>query len=845
MHFPSLLSAKGCSPERLREIFTATDAAKPVAGGPDASSSQEEALTTQGVKMIPATNGPEAPLPREDGESTKKQKSDWEIRRYFENRIRSRVLSGITTGLANSKPLQAVDLAWDAQPIQKETIPLMLWAQGKIKHEGICDYLTANCDPATTAKFIKKGADGKPILSIPRICDFSVNLVRSYTTRRHAALAALWDNLWPLLKYNPRGTDETAMLSGDVVTQRVDIMAEEYNYRHFLSQCDRDKLLYTHSLIFPRSAWDRQTSWRNEKSNVAGSEKLSTGVESYVTQEGVDCVNPHPSRWFWDLGAPLANINTNNGPSYIGYWDIVPYGSVRNGDYFNTKSIVASEAWTQLVQQNAPYFSQYFNPCVLQFPAMGFCTDPALKNDRTGNIGQYTAEQDDKGVLLTQYFERINPKVEGIGDYDANVWLRIVAAGDGTVVAAEFMPSIPACYGAINANDGRVANASLAMEMLAYQDMASNITTTMIEQTRRSFAQIMFFNSDLIDDKIIKDIQAQAGNKEWWMDPKYVTMSFSEKQELLAQGRFDPNMICFNISMKLDGVIQGAMQALGQLLALADKIVNSSPNEQGQPNPREVAAREVQELSTSVQSIYAFYNEGPREQRTAFKRMVYESLRCHGTDEFLVPVLRRYKVGTIKKAGFEVVGQEAANDDTLLPSMTRIKGSLSDLDYDYRFDSRDGAERAVNTQGAQVLQQLFAGLIQVPGVAQKMGFRRVTEILNIIARMAGAPDEFQLTLNDGEDEDMPGDPAQEAANMPMQPATEQAIQKIMAAMSELAQKEAGLEGLVTAIARKLGFVAGPQVPPDTAPPAVVSNGAPAAPQGAAPVNGAALLANPA
>lgn len=859
MHHPEILKKYGCTPERLREIFTSTGPSKPVNGGPDTGgNSPQENLTTAGTKEIANTTSTDSPINEGSSPAAKntKDNSNWAIRRRFEDRIRSRVLNGIATGIANTRPLQAVDMAMDTPPIQKATYPLMLWAQGKVKNgEDLFNLLTQTCDPTTVQKFVRKGDDGKMLVDLPRICDFSINLVRSYVTRRHAALAALWDNLWPLLKYDARGTDEVSTLVADAMTQRIDIMADEYNYRHFLSQCDRDKLQYAESLIFPRSAWDRQTGIRWKKSNVPGSEGKSDETEPYIKQEGVDCVNPHPSRWFWDLGAPLANINTNNGPKYVGYWDIIPYATMRDGEgYFNTQSIVASEAWIQLVQQQNFYFANYFSPCLLQFPDLRLSSDPALVNDRTANIGLYTSEMGDKGVLFTVYREKINPKVEGIGDYDSEIWISLQAAGDGTIIAAEFLPSLPACYGGIDCNDNRLNHASLAMQMLWAQDACSNIISHMIQQLRISFMMLVLLDRDSLtgadneENKVLKEMQKNAGNLEWWMDPKILTYSATKLKELGIQ---DPKQAFVIIQADVKNTVESSIRALGQVLSLCDRIVNSSPNELGQPNPREVAAREVQEISTTVQSVYAFYNEGPREQRGAFKRLISESLLCHGSSQFNVPVFGRYRLQTVKDAGFEVArkgsGDMAAN--TLLKSGVRITGKLRDLDYDYVYTSRDGAERPLNTQGAQVLQQLFTGLIQIPGVAQKLGARRVYMMLNTIARMAGAPDEFMIALDDGENEEI-GDPNADAQAADQ---SQQAIQKIMAAMQELAMKETQLEGIVAEIGRRVGFVAPQQVPPGAAPaagggappPAAPPNGAaPAGPPAPAGANGAAILQNP-
>jgi hypothetical protein len=835
MHDRRILEKYGCTSQRLRQIFTSQgpDADKKDASG---GSSPQEAITTSGTQLVPYHGGTEAEAVAQET-AGKKKPSDWEIRKKFEERIRSRVLSGVESGIENNRVLQAVDMAWDAPPIQKETVPLLLWAQGKINHKNLVSYLQQNLTTETAAKFLRKSPKSDDIeVQIPRICDISINLVRSAVTRRHAALAGLWDNLWPLLKFDARGTDEIARLRADALTQRIDIMADDYNYRHFLSQCDRDKLLYCASLVFPRCAWDKKTSVRWEKSKTPGDEGTTGKAESYTVREGVDCVNPHPSRWFWDTSAPLANVNTDNGPSFVGYWDIVRYGTLLDGDYYNRDRIIASESWSQLLERNAWYFQQYFSPCVLTFPALT-SIDPSLNNNRSARVGLYSSQDSDKGVLLTQYFEKVNPKVQGIADYDNDVWIRFSVAGDGTVVGGEFMPSIPACYGAINANDNRMANASLAMEMLPYQDMASNIVTTLIEQIRRSFTQLWVFNKDLLDKQTIESIEKNAKNQEWWLDPQVLIISLSEKAELLqAGGGFRLDAVVAQINVQLNDAVGQALRALAQLLALADRLVNASPNELGQPNPREVAAREVQEISNTTQSIFAFYNEGPREQRAAFKRLLYESLvSC--SDTFEAPVMYRYRRKTIEAAGFTLAAETEAKPDALLPEMTRIKGAVSDLNFTYYFDSRDGAERASNTQGAQVLQQFLVGLIQVPGVAQSLGKNRLFTMLNIIGRMAGAPDEFELQIEDGESEAMPNPEAEAQAGAPPQ-----AMQQVMAALQQLAQKDAQLEQVLGQIMQRLGLAgagAGGQPPPGGPQPAVPPAG------GAAPTqNGARLLQNP-
>lgn len=753
MHFPAVLNKHGCTKERLRTIFTA----------PAAPQAPAEV-------SLDHINPPRTP------------KTDGEIRRRFESRIRSRIIDGIGNNLRMARPNQAVDMAWDAPPVQRETIPLLLWAQGKIKIEGPGGLFNALCgsDAATAQKNAEKWfskEDGKNTLkvNVARITDITIDLMKSYITRRHAAMNALWSNLWPLLKYDARGTDDVSQLRADAVTQRVDIISDAYNYRHFFSQCRRFMLLYGYCVAFPRTAWDCQTSWRFKPSNTG---EPTEETESYVTREGVQFVNPHPSRVIYDLSAPLADLNTDTGPTYIAYWDVVRYGSLLTPDapFFNLNHLFVSDGWIELATQFSEFFYYYFDPKVLMWPTADQA-DPTMANDRESRIGRYTAEGPDQGILLTQYYEKINPKVEGIGDYDSEIWIRLTVAGDCTIVAAEFMPSLPGAYGGINWNDNRLSNQSMGMSLLAYQDQASNIISHMLMQLRSSLIQLWLIDKDSIEENIRQEIIKNAQNRDWWVDPKFLLYSATKLREL---GIMDPSQAFKIIQPNIQNAMQEGMMALNQLLNLADRLLILSPNELGQPNPREISAREVSDIATSVQSMYSFINEGPREQTAAAKELIYESLICMAQQNFRLPVEKRYTREVVKAAGFEVADDVVLKKptDDVLPKGTPIMGNLRDLIYDYYFDSRDGAERVLNTQGAQVVMQLLQSMLQIPPLAQKMGLKNIYDAANIVIRMSGAPWNFQFEVPAGSEENLPQDGEQQQ---------NQALKGVMAQMTRIEQ----------------------------------------------------------
>lgn len=759
---PKILARFGCTNERLREIFVTPKCGEPLKD--DATEDQKKAYA--------------------------KQEKNYKIRKRFEDEIRSNVLEGVATNARNARPCQAVDMAWDAAPISKETVPLLLWAMGKINVPRLWDVLVDELGEVTAATFLKKDPTSKELLKpdIPRICDVKVDIVRSYVTRRLASMDALWANQWPLFRYEPRGTEAVAMLRADALTQRVDIMSDAYNYRHLGTQTRRDMLLYGQSIAFPRVAWDRQISWQFKPTNTG---EPGDEVESYITREGLDFVNPHPNRVASDMSAPLANINTDTGPKWIFYWDITRYKNLHDdgSKYFNLEDIWFSENWTQLTAMYPEFFGYYFDPCVLQWPEVN-SNDPTLHNDRPARIGVYASEWKDKGVLVLPYFRKINPKVEGIGDYDAEVWVKLIVAGDNTVIGAEWLPSIPAAYGAINWNDNKVANQSMAMALLPYQDQASNIWSHALQQLRSSLVQLWLIDTDSLDTKIIEELDKNAANANWWVDAKVLKYSAKKLSDLGIQ---DPSKAFTIIQNNIQGVLQNAFTAMGQLLNTCDRLMILSPNELGQPNPREVAAREVQEIANSVQAIAAFNNEGPREQVAAMKEMIYESLICFASETVKVPIEGRYTLQTIKKAGFTVPDlSDDEQDNQVVPVKTRIMGSLRNLRYDYYFDSRDGAERPQNAKGAQVVQQLLASLLQIPGVAQAMGKKDIYDMANTIIRMSGAPVNFQLQMAEGENdsvEQIPAPGAPPAAGAQSAEGTDARIARLEQIIMEMAKAQ--------------------------------------------------------
>ena len=711
-----ILEKYGCTSKRLKEIFTA-----------ETYTEKEKIEEDISEEMI------------------EKRNEDVELRRTWEERIESRVCEGVALSVKNSRHYQAVDLAWDSTPILDQNIPLMMYAQGKIDIKRCSGILK---DLQCSDEFCEKDPDTGDVvkINIPRLHEVTVSLVRSYITRRTAAQTARYANLYPFFKYDPRGTSSTAKLKADVLSQRIEIMTDQMGYRPFFStQTVRNMFLYGRSVVFPTTRWyeEEQLVDVGDSSELPsafaiqeGSSPLSGTEESTAVKEGVDWVDPHPSRVFWDTAYPLSAINTDIGISYIGYWDVSRFSILNdNEDFFNKDKIRHSEGLVNTITGVPGFFAYYFDPCVMKFPSNAYSDDISTDNDRKANIGFYATEEEDDAVFYTQYFEKVNPKDLGIASYPHDVWVRLTVASEGTVVHAEFLPSTPAAYGGVNENDHKVLSNSMAHDILPFQDQVSNLLSQMLLQMKAGLTQIWMINEDILDDDVKGQIKKDLQNSEYYVQPQLMMYSGTK----LADMGLDPSTAVRVIETNISQKVTDSVRAIGQLLSLAERLLVFSPQELGQPAPREISAREVSEIANTTNAIFTSISEGVDEHRAAVKRILYESLICCSTNKLELPTLDRYPASVVKEAGFVVEGEiaETGLDEREVVRRTVI-GEVKDLRHDVIFTTRDGAERFSNVSAAQTLTQLLGQVLNIPTVMDKMGDAKLFEILNEVFRLTGS-----------------------------------------------------------------------------------------------------------
>lgn len=742
-----VLEAMGSTQNRLREIFTA----RPPSEAERAGLSKEE-------------------VDRND--------QACKLRDQFESDINRRFSENINYALQSYQTYSAVDLAWDAPPINKETYPLMIYAQGRLDLGQCAKTLR---DLPCVDKYTTKDAKGNIVsINLPKFFEVNFNLVRSVITRRLAAQANKYTALFPYYKYEPRSTTTVGKLRADILSQVMDIMADQFDLRHHDVQVLRDAMLYAHSVDFVRARWEveKQTIF-DPDINPELRSKDNPEFKTIITKEGVGWVNPHPSRIFWDNAYPLSSINTDTGCEFIGYWDVVRYGDVYNNPVFwNRTTISYSATIVQLFSTYAQYFSQYY--CTITPPCQQNELDLSAPNDRLNNIGLYSQDMQSSSMILGNYYRKIIPKDWGIGDYPYPVWLRMIIAGDKTVVYAEFLPSRPACYDGINENDSRQQSISIAMELLPYQDQMTQLLSLLMYTLQSTNIRVLAVDLDVCTEDQVKQMRADVRGLNKVPSVMVFEYSGTKYREL----GLNVKSVIDLIQTQPGNAITMIFQAMTQLVQLSERLMALSPNELGQPAPREISATETTMMAGTTETMYGFISDAHDEFRAAKKQILYESYIVCGNQNLRVPVMNRYTRATIQKAGFEIVDEDVEMYvDPAEPAYYTVIGTKGKLLYNYVFTSRDGALRPVNTQAANTLVQML-GILQNPVIMQKIKPDKLYEIVNEIFRLSGAGVDLKLELEEGEPNTMGPDKQQQ-------------IEQALAGLTQNAEQERQAVGQLT------------------------------------------------
>ena len=732
---------------------------------------------------------------------TSQDGENFEIRQKWEKRIQSRIHEGARHNLNHYSFFAASDLAWDSNVISKMLVPLQLYAQGRVQLEYVKNELKdvpqevrdqiAKTDPKTNE------ITG---LNIPEFFKVSFNLVRSLITRRCAAITSNYSGNYPFFKYDPRSTSQVAKLRADVLSQRVQMIVDQYGYQHDLVQTIREMLLYPFSVEFVSGGWDVELTIAKKELRAELQNEQNQLFESRVTREGILFNRPHPSRIFWDYTSSLNSLNFDTGVQYIGYWNVLPYRNLcDNTAFFNRDKIEYSYNVSTLLNGYNAYWELYFSSSPVNFPdgkATGIL-DLAGENDRNKVAGRYTSEMQDRSIFLTEYFERIIPKDHGLGDYPCPIWVRLVVAGGLTVIYGEFLPDTPGVVYQYNNHDGRVLNNAFATDIIPYQDQLSNMLTNLLHAQKAASIKVISADIDQINDpEQLKMVREQVQGDGVYTKPLWVEYKGAQYSEIGVRPR---EVITVSETSAINDVTM-YLRSAAQVISMAERNLGASANEAAQSEPREVSATENANIATTVNTTINFMGLGVDEGLDAKKRIVYKGLMARGSTKIQVPVANRYLEATIKAAGFDFVPEE--NDQQVGTNLTdpkrfTILGTKQQLEYEYAFTSREGSERSSNAKAAEVLVNLLAQIASIPNVLQDLGKEQLYAFLNEVVRLSGASVDLRFGLKDGESEQVKtGDP------------TTDNFKSVEAAIQQITQAIQADRGMIQQIAQTLAQLTG-------------------------------------
>jgi hypothetical protein len=701
-------------------------------------------------------------------------------RKRWEDRISTRIQHGREFSMRYYRFFMAADLAFDTSPLTPQRFAHLLYATGDMKMNVLYDEIKGMAgQKVADGLFIrdKKNPHNITALDTDKLTDFTISLVRPYIRRSVAAQVNRYENLHPFLKYESRSQSMIAKLRADAMSERAEIMADQFGYRHAIAQEIRGMFMHSHSVTFVENSWSCQRQLFKIPDEVSES---GWRTEERIEREGVRFKRAHPTRVFYDTRFPLSSLNHDNGCQYAGFWDLVSYRDVKNNSgFFNIDSIPYSGSLNSLVHKNSAYFNYYYASTIKSIFDTGAVGAEANRRD-ANTYNYYSTDHEDECLWLTHYYEKVTPKEVGLGGYPHPVWMHLIIAGDNTVVFAEVLPSRPGYCMAYDEDDERMVNISMALDILPYQDQVSNLFSQMLYLLQIQNLLILAVDSDVVNSDIRTQLKEVIEGRKW--ANKAHLIEFSSKMEEIFDQSIQQKKPIQVFQASVTNVISDLTSSIASIIRMLERNQMMSPNEMGQFVERETSATEVHVVGSSSNDLHAFKSSGIDEARQAMKVIIYESTIACGSNKVRLTVPERYPEAVLEAAGFMIAPDEQGYLKenaglTLVGTKERLIG-------EFIFSSRDGAERASNTESAKVLMELIRYILgsepTFKAFVDSFGMEQVTKAISEVFRLAGSPMDLKLPVNFSE--------AHFRASLGDSQELEQMRSQIVAKLDELAQR---------------------------------------------------------
>ncbi len=688
--------------------------------------------------------------------------------------ISGRIRDGYTNCLRDHRPYHAIDIAYEAPFAQTTPTLVHNIISRNLSYDQTVEALKAyGLSESELILDIPMG-DGQvaKMINAPVFYQIYIPIVKAYVT---AVLADIFNerNTVPLLPYKPLKNTEQNRIRCEIITDIGQEMATWYGYAAVYRQAIQQMLKYGTMLAFPREEWhvEKQVEERDGKPKV------------YTVKEGIRYTHPHPSRTYFDLEYPLTSFNTNTGCKFGGHWHILSYGSILdNRMYWNRKNIFAGTNWFQSPLAGN-YFSEVF-PCQMKWPERW--GGPMTREDK---LAWYNSSEDrDKAVFVTEHFEELVPRDWDLGAYDYPVWHRFTVAGDDTIIWSQPCGYNPIWFMGYDYDEMMARTSSLALEVIPWQDQLGNILSQMLLTMRQNLTNVIFYDTNLVDDEEIKRMQ-NAGERKYKSTMYIPFDSFKNAAARLnqAQAFYPVNLAKIPITEQL--------QSIPTVLNIMERVLQISPQQLGGAASHQQSKAEVLQTAGSGNSRVAFISSSVDEGTDAWMRQLYDAEQNYLDDFFTaevsadIPDLDKH----LEDLGFEV---KHRGDDTVL-----VSGHKNKLRLEGFAGVNIGPNRSKDKEIAQIIFQTVGTIAGQEDLHKKVGTKNLLRLIEEGAILAGAPPDFKLAIDTEAEDDQQVEPNVLAAIQQAQQATMQVIEQKIA--QPIAQEMAGdkqkieqLEGIV-------------------------------------------------
>jgi hypothetical protein len=691
-------------------------------------------------------------------------------------RIRSRIQEGMNRNFADFQIYHALDLAWDA-PLRtvSPTLARSLMEGNPSSEEvyraatswGLTSLVTDTPDPKDPTKTVKK-------FNFPMFFQVVVPLVRAYVTIRRGKI--MNDRrLTPFWSYDPQNPTAELTIKCKALTDRVQIIATQYGYWNTVDQAVFMMLHYGQCFLFPKEEWHTEAELkiadktdvqlRRTKYGTQDPADQGDEIES-LTREGIRYHPPHPTRTYRDLAHGPATFNHDCGCEFAGYWLITRYKDVYNNNrYWNRDRIALGTM--DVMASNLLFFNTVYSACTMSIPTLAppGKTDPATPTsgalaaevgfgagdtDREKQIATvyYGSQHGDQGVMVTEHFEKLVPKDNGLGTYPHPVWFRFVVAGDGcTVLYAAPLPYSPVIYYGYDPDQNRKINSSLSLEILPFQDQFSMMLSQVVLTAKQNLANITFVDTDQIDPGTFDKIQNMG--EEYY---RFLNLfGYSSRKAARGLNRVADAVTSANLPK---GDTASLINVLREILNVLERVLVMSSQEIAQAASHELRVDEVRNIQESTSSRLQFTATPVDLARDAHKRQVYQGLMAYGDPEFWVHIPSEIPLTpeVLTAMGFTFDDHEratAALNPKTGPRLDRfVKARISKKNLAmnlWEFSSvRDGNDRTDKAKIGAVLAQILQAALANPMLAQAIGPEQGLALTQRVLDFLGMPMDVKL-----------------------------------------------------------------------------------------------------